>query len=179
MAAGMAMQMCLKKVNTRSDLGNWSYEVVDTKLARETKGGTILQLCLYSELVEKIQGLLPVQMHIITPLQPEIYRTRDYLAYHHFVKLRLENAINTMPETYPEPVDHCDICSWWPHCDERRRDDDHLSFVAGISKLQIRELHKLQYLYTCESCFSLNSRNLPNVAPKNRSKNSASSEAST
>ena len=46
----------LKKVNSPSKLGDWSYEVVDTKLARETKGGSILQLCLYSELVEKIQG---------------------------------------------------------------------------------------------------------------------------
>src|SRR5437016_4283282 len=34
----------LLRVNTPSELGNWSYEVVDTKLARETRGGTILQL---------------------------------------------------------------------------------------------------------------------------------------
>lgn len=58
------------------------------------------------------------------------------------MKKRLENAINTTPETYPEPVDHCDICFWWPHCDAQRRKDDHLSFVAGISKLQMRELRK-------------------------------------
>jgi uncharacterized protein len=31
-------------VETPSALGVWSYEVIDTKLARETKGGTILQL---------------------------------------------------------------------------------------------------------------------------------------
>jgi hypothetical protein len=34
----------LKRVETPSALGVWSYEVIDTKLARETKGGTILQL---------------------------------------------------------------------------------------------------------------------------------------
>jgi predicted RecB family nuclease len=135
----------LLKVKEPSNLGDWSYEVVDTKLARETKGGTILQLCLYSELVASIQGFMPKRMHIITPgknFQPETYRVHDYLAYHHFVKSRLEDAINTMPKTYPEPVDHCDICSWWPHCNDQRRQDDHLSFVAGISKLQIRELRK-------------------------------------
>ncbi len=38
----------LIKVATPSDLGPWSYEVIDTKLARETKGATILQLCLYA-----------------------------------------------------------------------------------------------------------------------------------
>src|SRR5207302_3039800 len=46
----------LSKVNQPSGLGDWSYEVVDTKLARETRGGTVLQLCLYSELVAEIQG---------------------------------------------------------------------------------------------------------------------------
>ena len=43
----------LLRVDRPSNLGNWSYEVVDTKLARETIGGTILQLCLYS-LLSKI-----------------------------------------------------------------------------------------------------------------------------
>ena len=41
----------LWKVSTPSALGAWSYEAVDTKLARETKGGTVLQLCLYSDLI--------------------------------------------------------------------------------------------------------------------------------
>ena len=41
---------------------------------------------------------------------------------------------------YPEPVEHCDVCRWWSTCDKRRRDDDHLSLVAGISRLQTREL---------------------------------------
>src|SRR5262249_25163582 len=33
----------LLRVDTPSDLGSWSYEAIDAKLARETKGGTILQ----------------------------------------------------------------------------------------------------------------------------------------
>ena len=39
----------LLRVERPSVLGAWSYEVVDTKLARETLGGTILQLRVYSE----------------------------------------------------------------------------------------------------------------------------------
>src|SRR5262245_22993798 len=49
----------LMKVDRASNLGNWSYEVTDTKLARETRGGTILQLCLYSELLAQLQGTMP------------------------------------------------------------------------------------------------------------------------
>ena len=40
----------LRRVEKRGARWEWSYEVADTKLARETKGATILQLSLYSEL---------------------------------------------------------------------------------------------------------------------------------
>jgi len=135
----------LLKVDRPSHFGNWSYEVVDTKLARETRGGTILQLCLYSELLAELQGVVPDRMHVVTPrqgFQPETFRVHDFLAYYRFVKLRLQNAVRGLEilGTYPEPVEQCEICQWWPRCNDRRRMDDHLSFVAGISKLQIGEL---------------------------------------
>jgi len=41
----------LRRNDMPSALGAWSYEVADTKLAKETRGGTILQLGLYSELL--------------------------------------------------------------------------------------------------------------------------------
>jgi predicted RecB family nuclease len=47
----------LRRVQKPSQLGSWSYEVVDTKLARETKGSTVLQICMYSELVAAAQNL--------------------------------------------------------------------------------------------------------------------------
>jgi hypothetical protein len=34
----------LRRVEKPSELGTWSYEVIDTKLARETKGNTVLQM---------------------------------------------------------------------------------------------------------------------------------------
>jgi predicted RecB family nuclease len=46
----------LRRNDMPSLLGAWSYEVVDTKLAKETRGGTILQLGLYSELLGDVQG---------------------------------------------------------------------------------------------------------------------------
>lgn len=38
--------------------------------------------------------------------------------------------------TYPEPVEHCNVCRWFRVCDKQRRDDDHLSLVAGIRRQQ-------------------------------------------
>ena len=57
----------LVKVDTPSELGNWSYRVIDAKLARETRTGTILQLCLYSEMIAEIQGAVPQFAYVITP----------------------------------------------------------------------------------------------------------------
>jgi len=39
-------------------------------------------------------------------------------------------------KTYPEPVEHCNVCRWFRECDQRRRADDHLSLVAGIRRQQ-------------------------------------------
>ncbi|HQT55717.1 MAG TPA: hypothetical protein PKX06_19900, partial [Phenylobacterium sp.] len=55
----------LRRTETPSALGAWSYEVVDTKLARETKGGTVLQISLYSDLVGEVQGIAPDHMYVV------------------------------------------------------------------------------------------------------------------
>src|SRR6516162_376440 len=57
----------LRRVEVPSRLGDWSYEAVDTKLARETKAGAVFQLCLYSELITEVQGLAPEHMSVVVP----------------------------------------------------------------------------------------------------------------
>jgi predicted RecB family nuclease len=57
----------LQRVDKPSDLGAWSYEVIDTKLARETKGNTVLQICLYSDLLRNAQKIAPEFAHVVTP----------------------------------------------------------------------------------------------------------------
>jgi uncharacterized protein len=135
----------LRRVDVPSGLGDWSYEAIDTKLARETKAGAVLQLCLYSELIGQIQDLAPEHMAVVVPwsdFEPQIYRFADYAAYFRKVKRELLRSLSE-PEpaaTYPDPVEHCEVCVWRGTCEQRRRDDDHLCLVAGISKLQINEL---------------------------------------
>jgi predicted RecB family nuclease len=137
----------LRRVETTSDLGAWSYEVIDTKLARETKGGTVLQLCLYSDLVASVQGTRPTFGYVVAPWSdfvPQAYRIDDYLAYCRRVQSGLEAAIGERgtTEIYPDPKEHCDTCRWQDRCDKRRRADDHLSLVAGITKVHIDELKR-------------------------------------
>jgi uncharacterized protein len=136
----------LLKVDTPSSLGAWSFEACDTKLARETKAGTILQLCVYSYLLERIQGARPVHMHVVAPgtdFTPETHRVDDYGAYFRLLERGIDAYLAKPGATYPEMVPHCDYCSWWSQCDKRRRDDDHLCYVAGISSTQIKSLRAL------------------------------------
>jgi uncharacterized protein len=135
----------LRRVEVPSAWGSWSYEAIDAKLARETKAGAILQLCLYSELLAAAQKLAPESMYVVAPWSdfvPQQYRFADYAAYFRKVKRALQTAMASpgADNTYPDPIDHCEICRWREVCDKRRRDDDHLCLVAGISKLQINEL---------------------------------------
>src|SRR6185436_14000533 len=51
-----------------------SYEPVDTKLSRETRASTILQLVTYCDLLGAAQGKDPEHFHVITPLADETYR---------------------------------------------------------------------------------------------------------
>jgi predicted RecB family nuclease len=130
----------LLKLPIPSALGEWSYEAHDTKLARETRGGAILQLCVYSELIGEMQGLAPEYFEVVTPAGSHRYRLAEVSAYYRQVRGNLIGASAGDSSTYPEPVEHCGICRWWQVCDSQRRQDDHIQFVANLGRSHQREL---------------------------------------
>jgi uncharacterized protein len=137
----------LRRIADPSALGPWSYEVIDTKLARETRGGTILQLCLYADMVEIVQGTAPTFGYVVAPwsdYEAQVFRIGDFAAYYRQVRRSLETFIAASENggSYPEPKDHCEICHWQERCSARRRADDHLCLVAGMSKLHTVELRQ-------------------------------------
>ncbi len=126
----------LQRVAGPSRLGPWSYEPVDTKLARKVKAAAVLQLCHYADHLERLQGVPPANVHVVTGHgASSALRLADYSAYYRQAKQRAEAAIFGAPaEAYPDPVEHCGICRWQPVCEARRRADDHLSLVAGMRR---------------------------------------------
>lgn len=168
----------LRRVDPPSALGGWSYEPYDTKLARETRGGTILQLATYVDLLERLQGVRPERFHVVTPdpsddpraealaqaaphlaagngstgapardtrFKIHTYRFADFAAYFRLVRGQLTDIIASGYDAirdahYPEPVEQCEVCRWWLRCNAQRRKDDHLSFIAGITRLHRQEL---------------------------------------
>lgn len=63
----------LRRVDQPSALGSYSYEVIDTKLARTPKAKFIVQLCFYSELLAGIQGILTMLRVANTECASQIY----------------------------------------------------------------------------------------------------------
>ena len=131
------------RVELLSGLGGWSYEPADAKLSRIVKGAAILQLCLYADQVRRLQWTAPERIAVVTgDGRLHQYRLDDYDAYFRRVRRRFEERLLSAERvsTYPEPVKHCRICRWWQECTDRRRDDDHLSRVAGLTRLQTGRL---------------------------------------
>ncbi len=117
------------------------YEVVDAKLARTAKARAVLQAAFYSRLLAGLQGTEPRWMHLALghgELAP--FKVNDFAAYERQTRRRLEEILGAGPPDglYPEPVEHCAICRWSEACAGKRRDDDDLSLVAGMTTGQRR-----------------------------------------
>ena len=128
----------LVRAERPSRLGAWSYDVADTKLARHVKASALIQMCVYADLLERIQGAPPELLTVVTgDGQSHDHRYADFAAFHRLVKARFEDRVfgtAAAPTTYPDPVDHCRVCGWWLDCVARREADDHLSLVAGMTR---------------------------------------------
>jgi uncharacterized protein len=131
----------LRRVEGASALGDWRYEVLDTKLALKTKAKFLIQLACYSDLVAAAQGVLPERAHLALGDGTEVhFRVQDYAHYYRNVRDRFLKHVAERPKTYPEPVEACELCHWRNRCAAQWEADDHLSRVAGIRKLQVRRL---------------------------------------
>jgi uncharacterized protein len=142
------------KVNKPTSRWTWSYEITDTKLANNTKASTLVQIALYSHMLSGMQGMMPENMHVMKPDGTESYRVNDYLGYVLHAKKKFLGAFNARIDTYPDPVGHCDLCNWWEHCNKKRREDDHLGFIAGMGARQTNEVRQHQ-INTLEAMASL------------------------
>ena len=135
----------LIKCDTPSNLGNYSYEVLDTKLAQRAEPKHIIQLCVYCELLAKQQDFRPEKMHLFLGDKKKYsFRVVDFFYYYTRVKSRFETYTKSLPEkSYPTPCTYCNFCDWYKKkCKNRLETDDHLSLVANIQRSQIDKLCK-------------------------------------
>lgn len=129
------------RVDEPSQLGSWSYEPYDTKLARSSRPAAVLQLAWYANEIAEVQGRMPERLHVVLGTgKTESFRPDDVAAYLRRAQERLRSHVEARPETYPWPCDHCSRCSFATTCHERWDADDHLTRVASIRRDWIERL---------------------------------------
>jgi len=127
----------LVATDTPSQLGNYSFEPEDTKLARIAKVNAVLQLCSYAEHLTAMQGVEPEFIHVVTGSAKEgkvSIRLSEVSAYFRHIKQVLQNEVLNQFQGHsePVPVENCTMCRWNKDCTRWWREHDHLSFVAGL-----------------------------------------------
>ena len=117
------------------------YEVVDTKLARSPSRSTCSSSASTPSSSRGSRGTGP-RMHVVTGTgERESFRPDDFFAYYRRLRQRFLDAVEQRRPTYPYPVDFCGLCDFLALCKARWAEDDHLTLVAGVSRLQVERLH--------------------------------------
>lgn len=135
----------LRRVEVPSNLGSYSYEVVDTKLGKKQKASYLLQLCFYGELLEQVQGIFPKYGYIVDGNGKEhrynLTKCREYfkLLRDEFLRTIDTEAVEAVNA---EPCRKCSTCHWSNHCEQRWADERHLSLVARITSSQRKRLRE-------------------------------------
>ncbi len=131
----------LERVSAPSELGPFSYEVMDTKLKRKLAPDHVFQLALYSDLLAEVQGLAPDCAHVqLGSGERATVRLAEHSDYARATREQLEDFVRTPPPTRPVPCDFCDLCRWREHCAEEWKETDSLYRIAGIRKSQVAKL---------------------------------------
>jgi len=131
----------LERVERPSALGAWSYQVLDTKLARHPRPEHALQLSFYSQALEQTQQLAPDLAYVVLGTRERMaIRLADVTAYFRRVRERFGAAVVARPATGPYPCHHCSFCDFRKLCEDRLEQEDHVVRVANIQRNQVKRL---------------------------------------
>ena len=127
----------LLRADRSSDLGDWSYDVADTKLARRLTVPALLQMATYGEHLRRLQGRPPRTLTVVAgDREPHDFPFTAVEAYARRITARFNDFLTAPRVTRAEPVPHCEQCRWIVECTRGWRRADHLSFVAFLGGRQ-------------------------------------------
>jgi predicted RecB family nuclease len=131
----------LERVDVPCELGAFSYEPVDAKLARsDAKPGHVLQLCFYADALEAVQGVRPRAVHLELgsgARESVVLATVD--AYWRRVRSQLVKVLASPADTTPVPCAQCQQCRFAPECTARWIAEDALHRVASIRANEVED----------------------------------------
>ena len=119
----------LIKVEGTSNLGDFHYEVWDTKLSKHLKPSYIIQLCCYAEMLEVMQGIRPQNIVVVLGSgERKKLRTNDYFQYYLRLKQSFLSAQTDFdPNNMPDPANFKAWGTWSTYAEQLLTEKDHLS----------------------------------------------------
>ena len=133
----------LVKVPGASNLGDYHYEVWDTKLSKKLKPYFAIQLCCYIEMLESIQGVRPKQMVVVLGDDTEArLDVANYFAYYKSLKSAFLEFHKSPSKDRPNPTESKSYGRWSELAGKLLAEIDHLSQVANLSRSQIKNLEQ-------------------------------------
>lgn len=134
----------LVKKNSPSKLGQYAYDVWDSKLSKQPKPEYIIQLCCYAEMLSDIQGQLPHYMTVASSDgEQHRFKVTDYYYYYQAIKsefLQVQQSFD--PQQMIDPADSKTFGRWSNYAAMLLKQADHLSLIANISSSQIQKLNR-------------------------------------
>ena len=132
----------LIKVPGESQLGDFHYEVWDTKLSKKMKPYFAIQLCCYAEMLEQEQGIPSERVAIVLGNNEIVpLRVQNYAAYYASLKSSfLDFQKGWSADRPPDFADSPFFGRWSKYAKELLAERRHLSLVANISRTQIKRL---------------------------------------
>jgi predicted RecB family nuclease len=135
----------LVKVPGESRLGDYHYEVWDTKLSKKMKPYFAIQLCCYAEMLESVQGVRPEKVAIVLGNNEITHlRVQDYFAY--YLSLKASFLLLHKDWKYdhqPDPAESNTHGRWSQHAGNILKERRHLSLIANITRTQIKRLESV------------------------------------
>ena len=128
----------LVRTEGSSALGDWHYEVWDTKLARKTSPSFLLQLCCYAEMLEAVQQRLPDSVTVaLGNGEQQSFALADYYAFYQTVKTDFLRAqANFCSDNLPDPAHYSDHGDWSDYAAAQLEARDHVCRVATLTQAQ-------------------------------------------
>jgi uncharacterized protein len=136
----------LVKCEGPSALGDYHYEVWDTKLSKSIKPYFIVQLCCYSWMLEPMQGRLADEVAVVLgdkDKTSERFRIAGYFSYFLNLKQRFlsaQDGFSSDRDSMPDPTLCNDYGAWGGFAKQIIDESDSLALVANIRKSQIKKL---------------------------------------
>jgi len=158
----------LLKVGFPSNLGDYSYEVADTKLSRSARPKHLIQMGIYSDILAAEQGAAPKAMHVVLgDGSTASVRVDQIIHYFRNARGRFLSFIDTPPrQSSGAPCGHCHFCRWAQRCAADWEAAHDLSLVAGLSRGQAQALRNARIPDLIALAASADDLSVPAIQPE-------------